>query len=146
MNRGGVEFERQSQISVRQRRIWGRNFKAKLLTFSVFSCFLPSIFIHLSIQHNLTLKRKKQENTEKVRSLVLKFLPKILLCLTLICDCFLNSMPPLLFFVSKSRSFSCPHDDLDFSCEKLGKITNCNGFMILIRKFYSQSSFISRLA
>ena len=92
--RAHIEFKRQSQISVRQRRIWGRNFKTKLLTSSVFSCFLPSIFIHLSIQHNLTLKRKKQENTEKVRSLVLKFLPKIFLCHTLICDCFLKSMPP----------------------------------------------------
>ena len=90
--RAHIEFKRQSQISLRQRWIWGRNFKTKLLTSSVFSCFLPSIFIHLSIQHNLTLKRKKQENTEKVWSLVLKFLPQILLCLTLICDCLLNSM------------------------------------------------------
>ena len=37
--RAHIEFKRQSQISVRQRRIWGRNFKTKLVTFSVFSCF-----------------------------------------------------------------------------------------------------------
>ena len=91
---GGIEINAISRRHMRQRRILGRNFKTKLLTFSVFSCFLPSVFIHLSIQHNLTLKRKKQENTEKVRSLVLKFLPKIILCMACNLRVAFDSMPP----------------------------------------------------
>ena len=91
---GGIEPNAIRRLQASERRILGRNFKTKLLTFSVFSCFLPPVFIQLSIQHNLTLKRKKQENTEKGRSLVLKFLPKILLCLTGICKRLSNSVCP----------------------------------------------------
>ena len=75
--RGGIEPNAIRRLQARQRRILGRNFKTKLLNFSVFSCSPPSVFIHLSIQHNLTLKRKKKENTEQVRSFVAKFLPSV---------------------------------------------------------------------
>ena len=73
-------------FGVTHSRILGRNFKTKLLTCSVFSCFLPSLsifwFHSKNIQHNLTVKRKRQENTEQVRSLVFKFLHNIRLCVT----------------------------------------------------------------
>ena len=94
INEGGIEPNAFADLLARQRRILGRNFKTKLLPFSVFSCFLPYIFIHLSIQHNLTQKRKKQENTEKVRSFVLKFLPKIHLCLACNLRIAFGSIPP----------------------------------------------------
>ena len=90
--RAHIEFKRQSQISVRQRRIWGRNFKTKLVTFSVFSCFFRFSVRLCCMDKWIKMDGRKQENTEEVRSLVLKFLPQIHLCLTLICDCLLNSM------------------------------------------------------
>ena len=59
----------------------GRNFATRLLTCSVFSYFLSFLFIFWlhckNIIHNLTLKRKKKENTEQVRSLVAKLLPSL---------------------------------------------------------------------
>ena len=95
---GGIESNATRRLQAIQRIILGRNLKTKLLTFSAFSCFLPSVFIQLSIQHNLTLKRKKQENTEKVRSLVLEFLPKILLWVACNLRIAFGSMPPQVSF------------------------------------------------
>ena len=50
-------------FSVTHSQILGRNFKTKLLTCSVFYCFLQSLsifwFHSKNMQHNLTLKRKK---------------------------------------------------------------------------------------
>ena len=92
--RAHIEFKRQSQISVRQRRIWGRNFKTKLLTFSVFSCFFRFSVRLCCMDNWIKTGGRKQENTEKVRSLVLKFLPKILLCLMCSLLIAFISMPP----------------------------------------------------
>ena len=103
--RAHIGFKRQSQISVRQRRIWGRNFKTKLVTFSVFSCFFRFSVRLCCMDKWIKMDGRKQENTEKVRSLVLEFLPQILFCLTLICDCLLNSMPPPIIQPSMEKLF-----------------------------------------
>ena len=76
----------QKYLAWRTAEYWAGTLKPNFSLFSVFSCLLPSLsifwFHSKNIQHNLTLKRKKQENTEQVRSLVLKFLSKIRLCVT----------------------------------------------------------------
>ena len=52
---------------------------------------------------------RKQENTEQVRSLVLKFLPKIRLCVTLNANAFgkLNTAPELLILKGGVRMCVC---------------------------------------
>ena len=59
--------------AVRSGRL-GRNFTTKLLLIR----YLFIFWFHCeNIQYNLTLKRKKQENTEQMRSLVVIFLPNL---------------------------------------------------------------------
>ena len=81
-----------------QRRILGRNLKTKLLTFSVFCCFFRLSVRLCRMDKWIKADGRKQENTEKVRSLVLKFLPKILLCLACSLRIAFGSMPPLTCF------------------------------------------------
>ena len=80
-----------------RRLAWGREeFWAEILkpNFLLFRYFLVSFVSVWDYVVWIKMDGRKQENTEKVRSLVLKFLPKILLCLTGCCDCLSNSMWP----------------------------------------------------
>ena len=94
--RGGIEPNAIRRLQARQRRILGRNFKTKLLTFSVFSCFFRFSVRLCCMDEWIKTDGRKQENTEKVRSLVLEFLPKIILCMACNLRVAFDSMPPLI--------------------------------------------------
>ena len=91
---GGIEPNAIRRLQAMQRRILGRNFKTKLLSFSVFSCFFRFSVRLCCMDNWIKTDGRKQENAEKVRSLVFKFLPKILLCIACNLRIALGSIPP----------------------------------------------------